>query len=103
MSNILWKLKNISKLHPFLNQKALEILVHAFITCNLDIFNSLYLGLPQYRLNMLQAIQHIAAPARIITVTKLREHIATELKKVVFKTLIYMNFLIATTKISLVL
>jgi exonuclease III len=91
-----WKLKNISKLRPFLNKKALEILVHAFITCNLDIFNSLYLGLPQYSLNMLQAIQNTAA--RIITGTKLREHITPELKKlhwlpvqqrVKFKTLVF--------------
>ena len=68
-----WQLRNLGKLRKFLNRNALERLVHAFITSQIDYCNSLFVGLPSYLLNRLQRIQNTAA--RIITGVRSQEHI----------------------------
>ena len=71
-------LRNISRIRPFLSEKATEQLVHAFITSKLDMGNSLLFGLPEYQINRLQKIQNHAA--RLVTKTPGNMHITPVLK-----------------------
>ena len=54
-------LQNISRIRPFLSEKATEQLVRAFITSKLDMGNSLLFGLPEYQIDRLEKIQNHAA------------------------------------------
>ena len=58
---------------PYLPQKQLEMLIHAFISSRLDYCNSLLIGIDQASLRRLQLVQNAAA--RLLTSTKKREHI----------------------------
>ena len=54
----LYKLKRIRK---FLSNDAIQTVVHAFITSNLDYCNSLFYGMPQHFIDRLHGIQNAAA------------------------------------------
>ena len=63
--------KNLFRKH--LNKDTSELLVHAFVSSRLDMGNSLLYGVTNLQLSQLQRIQNMAA--RIVTLTKTREHI----------------------------
>ena len=63
----------IGHIAEYLDKKSKEKLIHAFITCKLDYCNSLFLGLPDKELNILQRIQNSAA--RLISGAKKLDHI----------------------------
>jgi hypothetical protein len=56
-----YHLRNIAKIRPFLDTSATEKIIHALITCRLDMSNSLLIGAPKYLINMLQRVQNNAA------------------------------------------
>ena len=74
-----YHLTNISKIRRCLSQDTTEILIHAYITSELDNCNSFLYGLPTCTINTLQTIQNAAA--RIVTFTKKSEHITPCLRK----------------------
>lgn len=43
-----YNLRNISKIHKYLTQDSAQILIHAFISSNLDYCNSLLYSIPKY-------------------------------------------------------
>ncbi|XP_061769122.1 uncharacterized protein LOC133560533 [Nerophis ophidion] len=65
-------LRSISKLHPFLSLPAAEKLVHAFISSNLDYYNTL-IGIPGKSLQKLQNVQN--STARVLTRVRKYEYI----------------------------
>ena len=67
----LYRLRGIRK---FLTPQATQTLVHAFITSNLNYYNSLFHGKPQNLLDKLQRIQNPAA--RVVMLVSKFEHIA---------------------------
>ena len=68
-SHSLWR---IGKIRHLLNKSSTEKLVHGFVTSKLDYCNSLFLGLPAYKIKKLQHIQNAAA--RLVTRRKLERH-----------------------------
>lgn len=74
-----FQLRNLSGLRPYLDKKALEKIVHCFISTRLDYCNSLYVGLPDTLLYKLQKIQNTAA--RILKGARKRDHITPILKE----------------------
>ena len=72
-------LRNIGRVRKYVNQANTERLVHAFISSRLDYCDSLLYGLPTKEINKLQRLQNSAA--RLVTKSKLREHITPVLKK----------------------
>ena len=62
----------------FLDEKSTETLVHAFITCHLNMCNSLLYGLPDSHISKLQRIQNSAA--RLVTRTRFADHITPVLR-----------------------
>ena len=54
-------LRNIGMIRKYLNQKATESLVHAFVSSRLDNGNALLVGLPNKKITKLQLIQNTAA------------------------------------------
>ena len=66
-------LRNIGRVRKHLNKDTSELLVHAFVSSRLDMGNSLLYGVTNLQLSQLQCIQNMAA--RIVTLTKTREHI----------------------------
>ena len=70
----LYKLKRIRK---FLSNDAIQTVVHAFITSNLDYCNSLFYSLPQHLIDRLQRIQ--SAAARVVLLIHKFDHIRTAL------------------------
>ena len=66
--------RKIGQLRKYLDRDLSEKLVHMFITSHLDCCNSLLTGLPISEISKLQRIQN--ASARLITLTKRREHIS---------------------------
>ncbi len=73
-----FKLRMISKIKPFLSQKDLEKVIHAFIVSRLDYCNSLYYGTQNKVLDKLQMVQN--ASARLLTGTRKLDHITPVLK-----------------------
>ena len=65
-------LKRIGKIRPYLTKQSAEKLIHAFVTSKLDNLNCLLSGVPQGHLDKLRRVQYAAA--RIITRTKIQEH-----------------------------
>ena len=63
-----YHLRNISKIRKYLTQDSAEILIHAFISSELDYCNSLLYGIPKYLVCRLQRVQNTAA--RIVTLTR---------------------------------
>ena len=68
--------RTISKIKHSLSYHDVEIVIHAFISSQLDYCNSLYLGLPQSLISCLQMVQNAAA--RLLTGTKKWEHITRQ-------------------------
>ena len=66
-------LHKISWIRKYLDKKASERLIHAFVTSRLDYCNSLLFGLPASDIAKLQRIQNSAA--RLVSRTKYRDHI----------------------------
>ena len=66
----LYKLKRIRK---FLSNDAIQSVVHAFITSNLDYCNSLMYGMPQHLIDRLQRVQNAAA--RVVLLIPKFDHI----------------------------
>jgi hypothetical protein len=72
-------LRNIGKIRPYLDTKATETVVHAYITSKLDINNCLLLGLPDSLLRKLKILQN--ASARLVRRLPKRSHITPTLKE----------------------
>ncbi|KAK6191023.1 hypothetical protein SNE40_002773 [Patella caerulea] len=68
-----FQLYNIGRIRNFIDTDTSKLLVNSLVTSRLDYCNSLLFNLPSLQLNRLQKIQNKAA--RIITRTKLCEHI----------------------------
>ena len=66
-------LSKISKVRKYLSLKSAEILVHALVTSRLDFGNALLHGLSNTALERIQKVQNAAA--RIVTLTRKRDHI----------------------------
>ena len=71
-------LYKIGRIRNLLDAKSTETLVHAFITCHLDMCNSLLCGLPDSHISKLQCIQNSAA--RLVTRTRFSDHITPVLR-----------------------
>ncbi len=69
-----FNLKNISKLRPMLSMSNAEMLIHAFMTSNLDYCNALLDGCPSHLINKLQMVQNAAV--RVLTITRNYDHIS---------------------------
>ena len=63
----------IGHIRNLLDEKSTKTLVHMFITCHLDVCNSLLCRLPDSHISMLQRIQNSAA--RLVTRTCFSDHI----------------------------
>ena len=72
-------LRNISKIRTHLDSDSLKSVVHALVTNKLDMYNSLYTGLPQQQINKLKRVHHAAA--RLITGKRKYERITPILKE----------------------
>ena len=86
---------NIWKIRKYLTREATEQIVHSFVTCRLDMCNSLYIGLPKKQISRLQRVQNMAA--RLITRRKRSDSISQILtslhwlpvsKRIIFKVLL---------------
>ena len=73
-------LRNIGKVRKYLDFDTTIILVHSLVTSRLDYCNSLVLGVPKQTVNRLQMVQNHAATARLITLSKRRDHVQPILK-----------------------
>ena len=67
-------LRNVNKVHGLAPRQDAEKLIHAFVTSRIDYCNALFSGLPKKLIDKLQLIQNSAA--RILTRTRMREHIS---------------------------
>ncbi|XP_078357750.1 uncharacterized protein LOC144642610 [Oculina patagonica] len=74
-----YHLRNISRIRKYLSTKTTEILVHAFVSSELDHCNSLLYNVPKYALKKLQSVQNAAA--RLITCSRKYDHITPILKE----------------------
>ena len=88
-------IRKIGSLRKYLDRDSTEMLVHSFITSQLDYCNSLLYGLPDYQTDKIQRIQNSAG--RLVTLTKNYEHISPILddlhwlpvkKRIMFKILL---------------
>ena len=70
-------LSRIGRIRSYLDQKSIEILVHAFITSRLDLNNCLLLGLPKNLLKKIQVLQN--ASARLVKRVPKFSHITNTL------------------------
>ena len=78
------------------NAGTTEQIVHSFVTCRLDMFNSLYAGLPKNQIARLQRVQNMAA--RLVTIRSRSDSISDILRSLhwlpVSKRIIYKMLLI---------
>ena len=72
-SKSFYQLYKIRKLRKYLTTDATKILLHAFITSNLDYCNSLFYGMPKFLIKKLQRIQN--ASARVLLKVPKHNHI----------------------------
>eukprot|EP00914_Ancora_sagittata_P027124 GHVO01053150.1.p1 GENE.GHVO01053150.1~~GHVO01053150.1.p1 ORF type:complete len:410 (-),score=27.98 GHVO01053150.1:333-1382(-) len=72
------QLRCLRRIQKYIDNDALESLVHAFITSKIDYCNSLYIGTPKHQLQRLQRIQNCAA--RLLVGAERYEHITPILK-----------------------
>ena len=72
------QLRQLWQIRPFLCQSTAEILVHAFVTSRLDYCNALLTNPAKALLRQLQLIQNAAA--RLVTKTRVRQHITPVLR-----------------------
>jgi len=56
-----YQLRLLSKVKSILSRSNLEIAIHAFVTSRLDNCNSLYYGISQASISLLQLVQNAAA------------------------------------------
>ena len=68
-----YHLRNIARIRDFLSLDDAKTLIHAFVFSRLDYCNALFSGLPKKTTDRLQLVQNAAA--RVLTKTKMREHI----------------------------
>ena len=66
-------LRNIARIRAYLSLDDAKTLTHAFVFSRLDYCNALFSGLPKKTTDRLQLVQNAAA--RVLTKTKMREHI----------------------------
>ena len=66
-------LRNIARIRDYLSLDDAKTLIHAFVFSRLDYCNALLSGLPKKTTDRLQLVQNAAA--RVLTKTKMREHI----------------------------
>ena len=66
-------LRNIARIRAYLSLDDAKTLIHAFVFSRLDYCNALFSGLPKKTTDRLQLVQNAAA--RILTKTKMRDHI----------------------------
>ena len=66
-------LRNIARIRAYLSLNDAKTLIHAFVFSRLDYCNALLSGLPKKTTDRLQLVQNAAA--RVLTKTKIREHI----------------------------
>ena len=96
VSSASYHIHNIWRIRKYLNKEAAEQIVHSFVTCRLDMCNSLYVGLPKNQISRLQRVQNMAA--RLITISKRSDSISNILKSLhwlpVSKRIIYKILLI---------
>lgn len=59
-SNAFYQLYKLKQIRKFLINDTVQLLVHAFVTSNLDYCNGLYYGISQYLIDKLQRIQNAA-------------------------------------------
>ena len=71
-------LRRIGSVRQYLNSNTTEVLVHAFVTSQLDSCNCLLLGAPEKEISKLQRIQNSAA--RLVSRAKKSDHITPILK-----------------------
>ena len=82
-----YKLKNISHIRKYLSTETTVMLVHAFITSNLDYCNSLLTGLPYSVLHKLQMVQNAAA--KLVFRVRKYDHVTPLLKDLHWLPVIY--------------
>ena len=73
-----YNIYSIGKIRKYLNKSATETLVNAIVTSKMDYCNSLLYGIKESQLDQLQRCQNSAA--RVVTLTRKREHISPVLK-----------------------
>ena len=66
-------LRNIARIRDYLSLDDAKTLIHAFVFSRLDYCNAILSGLPKKSTDRLQLVQNAAA--RVLTKTKMREHI----------------------------
>ena len=73
------KLRNISHIRKYLSKETTVMLVHGFITSNIDYCNSLLSGLPMSVLKKLQMVQNAAA--KLVVKARKFDHVTPILKE----------------------
>ena len=73
-----YALRKIAMIRQYLSQEIAAKLIHAFVSAKLDFMNGLLYKSPKTYVSKLQRVQNAAA--RLITGTKMREHITPVLK-----------------------
>ena len=63
-----YQLWDIARIKRYLSPKAIELLVHSFVSSKLEFCNSLQYGIPKHLLRKLQSVQNAAA--RLVTSSK---------------------------------
>ena len=76
-SKAFYQLYKLKRIQTFLSIDAIQTVVHAFITCNLDFCNSLFYGMPQHLIDRLQRIQNVTA--RVVSLIPKFDHISRAL------------------------
>ena len=78
-NNCIYHLRNLNHAKSYFTRKALEIVIHAYISTRLDYCDSLFSGLPKSTLRPLQMAQNFAA--RIIFNARKFDHVTPLLKE----------------------